>query len=206
MKCSLLFFLILPGLLAAQPNLLPEHVRETEPARAVLDRNYIHITGKGRVGVPYPQALVLMKQADLLLSVQEAYADLLEEGAEPEFEITLDAPGQYSYVNQKDQRTDISELTREAGENGETILVLYSKGKRSFGRFEALIHVTVTPDPEHEDESSRWEVQVFAFPQNGISRFLARNFGMAQRYFTRKTAEISELVTDICLHLIEIES
>jgi len=204
MKRFFSILLMLGSVSTAQPERIPPAARTSELAEKVLDRRYIHITGAGSVDVPYPQALLLMDQADLLTSVQAAYVDLLDEGCEPEFEIILEEPGRYSYVNAKDQRTEITELLRGRAPEGATELVLYAKGKRSFGKFQSLTHVTVAPDPESTDRS-RWDVQVFAYPENGFSRFFARNFGIAQRYFTRKTADIAALASQICLHMIQRE-
>lgn len=196
------FLILLPFLLFAQPDSLPEEVRDMPPARKVLEKNFILIQGNGTVEASFHQALNLLDQPDLLLSVQAAYSDLLKEGEEPEFVITEEAPGTYRYVNREEQKTEIRELHRKPNEKGEKIVVLYSKGERSFGSFQALTHVRVYAHPELPGHT-QWSVQVFAYPENGFSRFFARTFGLAQRYFDRKTADLSELVTRICLHLLQ---
>lgn len=201
MKHLLSFVVLAPLLLGAQPDTLPFSLADMPLAQKVLDRNYIRITGEDRIGVSFEQALGLLNQPDLLMSVQEAYADLLEEGEEPEFVITEEKPGRYRYVNREDQNTEIVELYREFSEQGEKEVVLYSKGERSFGTFQALTYIRVFPEPDNP-AGSQWQVQVFAYPENGFSRFFARTFGIAQRYFNRKTEDISELVTRICLHLL----
>jgi len=196
---------LLPVLLFAQPDTLPEGVAELEQARGVLDKKYIHITGDGAVGVSYAHARTLLDQPDLILAVEEAYAELLEEGEKPEFNINVIEPGVYQYKNKKGQETTIVELHREFTENGDLELVIYAEGKRSFGPFQALTYVHVGASVEDPDQSD-WTVQVFAYPKNGFSRFFARNFGIAQRYFTKKTASMSELVTEICEHMVTASS
>ncbi len=199
------FFVVFPILLFAQPDTLPEGIAELEKVQGVLGKKFIHITGDGAVGVSYAHAKVLLDQPDLILAVETAYAELLEEGTEPEFKINLLEPGVYHYQNKKGQDTTIVELHRQFRDDGNLDLVIYAEGKRSFGKFQALTYVQVGTSEENPDQSD-WTVQVFAYPKNGFSRFFARNFGIAQRYFTKKTASMSELVTEICEHMVTAAS
>jgi hypothetical protein len=203
MKSPFSFLLFIPLWLTAQPETLPESIQDMQKAQDVLAKNFIHITGQGTVGVCYDTTKLLLEEPDVILTIQAAYADLLGEGQEPEFEIQEDGPGTYHYVNQKEQQTRITELYRAFTAEGHLEMVLHTEGERSFGEFRALTYVIVRPC-EEEAGLSQWDVQVFAYPESGFSRFFARTFGIAQRYFTRKTSELSELITEICLHVVTV--
>jgi hypothetical protein len=196
------FFLSFWSCALADNLVFPEKWKQHDLVAGVLSQHYIFITGKGSVGVAYEDALRMLEREDLLSSVQSAYQDLLEEGETAEFEIKQVEPGTYQYVNQKGQTTHIVELMRERQEDGSTELLLYSKGVRGFGSFQSLTHVRVHSDVEAKDQSV-WQVEVYAYPENSMSRFFARNLGIARRYFHSKTKEISVLATEICLHLIQ---
>lgn len=203
MKRWIPFLFLLPALALSQPETLPQGIADMDKAQEVLEKNFIHITGDGTVGVCYMTTRVLLDEPDVILTIQAAYADLLEEGQEPEFEIQEDGRGIYHYENKKGQETRITELYRGFTPEDHLEMVLHTEGERGFGHFLALTYVTVRPKEGTED-LSEWDVQVFAYPKSGFSRFFARTFGLAQSYFTKKTAEVSDLITEICLHVVTV--
>lgn len=180
---------------------IPEGFRAHERVRPVLEAHYILIQGSGIVGVEYDVALNMLEAEDLLTLVQTAYEELLEEGETAEFTIEQTEPGEYSFVNSKRQFTRILELHRAPDDEGGMELLLYSEGTRSFGDFQALTHLRVRACPENHSRCV-WTVEVYAYPSNSLSRYFARNLGIARRYFRSKTSEISELATRIAVHLM----
>lgn len=174
------------------PGSLDQHPR----AAAVLAEKFIHVTGSGQVDITFEQASALLQRPDLLTDIQTAYAALLQEGQKPEFVIQAVEPGEYFFENRHRQTTRIFELKRQENEAGGIDFVLFAQGTRSFGDFQSLTHIQIQSCPENP-EITLWEVQVFAYPENSMSRFFARNFGIAQRFFRSKTREISGLAVEI---------
>lgn len=197
--CSIVLFSFLTSVVADR---LPIEVQGHPLVQGVLAQHYIHIRGSGRIEVAYPKALAMLELEDVLTEVQRAYMELLPEGEAAEFVITLEEAGAYSFVNRKQQHTRIEELLRRSCVEDGTDMVLHAAGTRAFGAFQSVTWIHVTACTLNPDESE-WFVEVFAFPENSFSRFFARNMGIARRFFRQKTQEISELATEITLHLFE---
>jgi hypothetical protein len=173
---------------------------ETNPNyRSVLDAHHIKVTGSGYVDVPFHQAALLFGSDDLLQSVQDSYERLLPEGETPEFVIETLASNQWTFVNKQAQTSIIEEIHRDAGSD-ETIRVIYfSMGRRFFGYYRSVVDVVIQRDTNSGE--SRYDVTVFAYPQNAFMRFFARHLGAVERFFHSKTDEITELSVNICRDL-----
>lgn len=199
MKWILMMILCLG--LAGRGVELPGVVSEHPLVVSLMAEHYLHIRGEGRVEVAYGTAEAMLSLEDVLTEVQRAYGALLPPGEEPEFVITAEAAGVYRFVNRKGQHTRIEELLRASCEREGTDMVLYAAGRRGFGDFRSLTWIRVRPAADGT-EACEWAVEVFAYPENRVSRFFARNLGVADRYFRRKTKEISALAAEIALYLV----
>lgn len=157
---------------------------------------------EGVVPVDFAQALKVFAHPDLLVNVQAAYTEkVLEEGA-PEFSIQQTSETEYHYVNRKGERTDIAEVMR-AKTSGETFdIVLYSTGKRFFGKYQAVIHVQLLDCGE---AGVGYVASVYAYPENAVSRFFARHLNLVEKYFNKKTEHLTEMITVISTSLCEEE-
>lgn len=181
---------------------LPGGLDQDPRSGSVLEQHFIHVFGAGRVGVAFDRAVAMLERPDLLSDIQTAYAELLGEGETPEFEIKLTGPGEYFFENRKKQTTKIQEMFRGRNDREGMDFVIYAEGNRSFGDFKSLTHVRVNACPE-DPRHTLWEVNVYAYPENRVSRFVARNFGIARRFFRAKTKEISELAVEISRYFVE---
>jgi hypothetical protein len=170
--------------------------------QSVITSHYIRIAGEGRIDVSHETTLLLFNQDDILDAVQRAYAHLLKEGEQPEFVVKQHGEGNWNYVNKSGNRSEIMELHRCAEPNRPSKLVLYTKGERFFGDFQAVIVIQFRLQTE---TACSYQVEVFAYPRSAISRFFARRLGIAERYFRTKTAEMIELSVRICSILTEWE-
>ncbi len=177
----------------------PADFQLTPQYQSVLNAHHIRITGEGQLDVSYEAARVLFEQDDILDAVQVAYAQLLEDGEAPEFVVEQRGHRHWGYVNKSGHQSEIIELHRQLEPDQAAELVLYSEGERFFGRFRAVIKVHVAPVSA---EAIRYDVLVYAYPENAVSRFFARRLGIAERFFRHKTAEITGLATRICRHLL----
>lgn len=157
---------------------------------AVLARPCIVVTTTGRMDLAYAGMARVFASPDLLGDMQREYAQQLPAGEQPEFVIHQQAPGSYHYVNRLGQESFIREVHRGEHEGPVTELVLHTWGRRFFGRYEAVIHIAVQPG---EGPELGYRAVVYAYPENGVSRFLARHLGLVERYFRSKTAEIESL-------------
>ena len=159
-------------------------------AEAVLARRCIVVTTTGQLALAYAGMARAFASPDLLGDLQREYAHQLPAGEQPEFIIQQTSPGSYHYVNRLGQESFIREVHRAEHAGPVTELVLHAWGRRFFGRYEAVIHVAVYPV---EPGELGYTAVVHAYPENGVSRFLARHLGLVERYFRSKTAEIEAL-------------
>ena len=168
----------------------PERIAGDTGSVAVLARPCIVVHTTGRMDLAYSGMARAFASPDLLGDMQREYALQLPAGEQPEFVIQQQTPGSYHYVNRLGQESFIREVHRAEHEGPVTELVLHTWGRRFFGRYEAVIHIAVQPG---EGPDLDYQAVVYAYPENGVSRFLARHLGLVERYFRSKTAEIESL-------------
>ena len=191
------------GLILDQPFSLKDWGAENW-ANDPFGRNMAGVPPNGNGDIAWVQHMIksmnstgrmtVVERPGLLREVQEAYADLLGEGETPEFTIHQTSTNTYYYVNKDDERTDISEVVRGPEKAGTFDLVYYSFGKRFFGRYEAVIHIRLMQGPNDE---LRYVCTVYAYPENGFSRFFARHLGLVERYFNDKTEHMDGIISSI---------
>ena len=193
--CALLWQISVPVLALDTVSLLPAGASKT----LLQKKDPIMAESTGSVPVGFQNALLLIKTPTLLSDVQNAYCSLMmKEGEEPEFTILQNSANTYFYVNRKGERTDITEVFRQKTATNRFDIVYYSKGERFFGDYQAVIHVQVAPAGE---TNSQYTASVYAYPENAVSRFFARRLGLVKRFFRKKTAEMSGLITTITCNL-----
>lgn len=177
-------------------SLLPDGAAKT----LLKKKKPIRASSGGSVPVDYNKAMLLLETPTLLTDVQDAYSELMPDGEEPEFTIEQNSTNSYFYINRKGERTDIVEVVRKKTSDTTFDIVYYSAGKRFFGHYQAVIHVQVT---SAGDEASKYVASVYAYPENAFSRFFARRLGLVKRFFNKKTAEMSGIITTITCNLCE---
>lgn len=170
--------------------------------RSVLDAHHIKVSGSGRVEIPFNDAVHLLQRPDLLDVVQASYARILPEGQTPEFVIQPEGHGRWSFVNRHNQTSVIEEIHRKIEPDGRAHVVYYSEGRRFFGDYRSVVDIAVSAEL---DEGSRYEVIVYAYPLNSVSRFFARHLGVVERFFRDKTKEITSISVSICRDLANPE-
>jgi hypothetical protein len=164
-------------------------------ALEVLESHYIFLETSGRMAVDFETAMTAIRRAHLISDVQDAYARLLPPGEEPEFGVFQTSSNTFFYVNRRGQRSDVVELCRSRMSDRRFDIVYHVRGHRFFGDFQSLIHVTVSSPPGPGVE---YGVDVYAYPENVISRFVARHLGIVERYFEQKTVSVVGIATEIC--------
>jgi hypothetical protein len=173
---------------------------ETGPSRTLLERkNPIKATTKGTLPVKFVGMMRVLSEPDFLENIQRAYSELIIEGETPEFRINKTSDKTYYYINKNGERTDILEVLRRKTSDTTFDIILLSSGKRFFGNYEALIHVQITRKGEQVDYVS----SVYAYPENVISRFLARRLGLIERYFRNKASHMTGIISIISCKLCE---
>jgi hypothetical protein len=171
-------------------------------AQTLLEKKKpIRAEAAGTVPAEYGAAMLVFESPSLLTDVQAAYASLLPDGEKPEFLIQQAAPKAWFYINRKGERTDITEIARKQTSDTAFDIIYYSAGKRFFGDYQAVIHVQISKDAEQ----SRYAAMVYAYPENAFSRFFARRLGLVERFFKKKTAEMSGIISTITCNLCEKE-
>ena len=171
------------------------------PSKTLLqDKKPIYAEAKGSAPVNFDAALKVLRHPDFITRIQDAYCELIDDDGIPEFTIQQTSSNTCFYVNRKGERTDITELLRRETAEGCFDIILYSVGKRFFGKYQALIHIQVTKDGKNK---SRYVAAVYAYPENAVSRFFARHLGLVERYFKKKTGQMTGIVTAITCSLCE---
>jgi hypothetical protein len=203
MRISLLFF-VLAFVVSGSAIELPETsaLVTDEQSLSLLDRDFIFTQTSGAVPVPVGSAIAVLQQPDFLSRVQDEYADTLPPGESPEFTINQSSPTNWYFINAKRERTDITEAARFMTRDGVFDLAYYTEGRRFFGNYRALIHIRLSGSGEATD----YQAAVYAYPENGISRFFARHLKLVERYFHSKTGEISEIALHIAARLCDTDS
>jgi hypothetical protein len=171
------------------------------PSKALLEtKKPIYSEASGTVPVDFSQALKVFTHSNFLSNVQTAYNEQIDDDGTPEFNIEQTSAHTYFYVNRHGERTDISEIMRAAASDSVFDIILYSTGKRSFGKYQALIHVQITDCGE---QAVHYTAAVYAYPENMFSRFFARHLGLVDRYFKKKTTLLTEMITVITCSLCD---
>ena len=167
----------------------------SDPAvRRVLDRDPIHICATGHAKVPFPAIAEGLTRSNLIADVQQTYARMLPAGKHPEFVILQTSSNAYHYSNREGEESDIREVSRRPLPPDCIRCVYHVAGRRFFGPFESVIQI----DARREDAgASGYEVNVYAYPDVTVARFLARHLPFVETYFRRKTREIVGLVSEI---------
>ena len=170
-------------------------------ARSVLESHYIPCASTGEVRVAIGELVRLFNHSNLVDHIQSAYARQLPAGERPEFVVQTDGSNRWHYVNKSGQHSEIHELARTQDARAGVVEVVYfSRGRRFFGDFRALIHVRIVGDGG--SGFSRYESQVWAYPESALPRFFARHLGLVESFFRDKTSELTELSVRICDGLV----
>jgi hypothetical protein len=197
-KSRLLFILLVPALsLAAIQTLETVELVSDDLSRALLNKKFIGAETGGTVPVPLREAVAVLERPDFLTRVQDEYEKLLPSGKRPEFKVEQNPDGTWFYVNKYGERTDIRQVAGRKTGTDSFDLAYYTHGRRFFGFYQALIHVRLTGTWSSTD----YTVAVYAYPENGVSRFFARHLQLVERYFKSKTGEISAIAVQISTRL-----
>jgi hypothetical protein len=204
MRSLLLIFTVLAVAVSGSSIELPETsaLVTDDRSQLLLNRNFIFAQTKGAVPVPVGAAINMLKQADFLTRVQEEYANTLPPGKLPEFTVQQSSSNTWYFINARQERTDITEVAQCESGTGRFDLAYYTEGRRFFGFYQALIHVRLSGSGSSTD----YTVAVYAYPENGLSRFFARHLNLVDKYFRSKTDEISGLAVQISTRLCNPES
>lgn len=187
------------GALPAAASLLDQLVADPR-ARSVLDAHFIPCRSTGEVGVAIGELVQLFSHSNLVDHIQSEYARQLPAGEQPEFVVQPDGTNRWHYVNKSGHRSEIHELARASDERtGEVEVIYYSRGRRFFGDFRALIQVRITGGAAGR---SRYAAEVWAYPESALPRFFARHLGLVESFFRDKTRELTELSVRICDGLV----
>ncbi len=167
---------------------------------AVLQQRTINASGNGAVPIHYADIVSAFSREDLLDQVQAEYARMLKPGQKPEFVVQKTGPRTYAYKNRKHEHSEIHELFRGAAGTNRFEVEYYVSGERFFGKFQSVILVGVAPQ---DGAHSTYDVQVYAYPEAALPRFLARHLGLVERYFKSKTRDMERMATQICTRLCQ---
>ena len=173
---------------------------EGRPEAALLEKNCIRADVGGVLPVRFETATKWLSQPDLIQQIQREYRKTVSKDGTVDFPIVGTGNGTYFYVNEKKQRTDLSELYRGQTSGTTFDLAYLAEGRRYFGKYETLIHIHVV---DAGVAGTIYTASIHAYPRNPLVRFFARRKGKVEHYFQRKSLLIARVSTRICLGLDE---
>ena len=165
-------------------------------ARALLEKKCIRTEAYGMLPARFDAAASYLNQPGLVQRIQGEYRCSVSRDGTIDFPIVGTGNGEYHYVNEKNQRTDLFELCRRQTSDSTFDLIYLAKGKRYFGKYEVLIHIRVV---DAQTAGILYIAEIHAYPRNAALRFFARRFGTVERYFQRKTRLIDRVSNKICI-------
>ncbi len=176
---------------------------EGRPEAALLEKNCIRAAVGGVLPVRFGTAAKWLGRPDLIEQIQREYRKTVSKDGTIDFPIVGTGNGAYYYVNEKNQRTDLSELCRKRTSDTTFDLAYLAEGRRYFGKYETLIHIHVV---DAGAAGTIYTASIHAYPRNPLVRFFARRKGKAEDYFRRKSLLIARVSTRICQGLDDTPS
>jgi len=164
-------------------------------SKALLEKKCIRTEACGVLPARFDAAVSYLNKPDLVQRIQGEYRRSVSKDGTIDFPIVGTENGEYHYVNEKNQRTDLFELCRRQTSDSTFDLIYHAKGKRYFGKYEVLIHIRAI---DAGSAGTIYTASIHAYPHNGPVRFFARRLGTVERYFQRKTRLIARVSTRIC--------
>jgi hypothetical protein len=197
MKRHLLQFLAITlSPMAASANALDTAALLNDPSvTGLLAKKCIQVETCGVLPMRFDSAVDLLSQPDLVQRIEAEYRRSVAKDGQSEFPIIGTGSGDYHYVNEKNQRTDIKELYRKQTSDTTFDLIYHATGKNYFGKYEVLIHIRAI---DAGKAGTLYIAAIHAYPHNAPLRFLARRTGTTERFFRRKTQLIARISTRIC--------
>jgi hypothetical protein len=178
----------------------PVDIRALPDSRGadLLDRKCIQTGTAGLLPARFEGVAAYLDRPDLVERIQAAYRRSVSKDGSLDFPIIRTGPDAYYYINEKNRRTDLTELYR--GQTSDCVyeLVYHAAGRRFFGRYEVLVRVKII---DAGPVGTAYTASVDAYPHSGTLRFLARRFGTVERYFRRRTHLIARVSEKICREL-----
>ncbi|MEA2068710.1 MAG: hypothetical protein U9P12_05875 [Verrucomicrobiota bacterium] len=175
---------------------------ESPGAKDVLGKKCIRLGTSEVLPIDFQTACRVLERSKLVEAVQEEFVRSVSGNGKADFPIAGTGQGKYHYINEKGQRTDITELYRQQTDDYSFDYVVHASGKRFFGHYDIIIHLQVV---DADPSGVIYSVIIHAYPHNGITRFSARKLAPAKKYFRKKMKLISYVAREVGLELCEKE-
>ena len=167
-------------------------------AAELLEKKCIVTETGGVLPAQFHAVARYLSNPDLVQCIQGEYRRSVSTDGTIDFPIVGNGDNTYYYINEKNQRTDLTELYRRQTSDSTFDLAYHAAGKRFFGKYEVLIHIRAI---DAGPAGTIYLASVYAYPHNGPMRFFARRFSTVERYFQRKTRVIARVSNKICIGL-----
>lgn len=172
-----------------------EQLLTNQPAMLdLLKKELIHAAVQGRIPSPFGDVARSFEGTNLLAEVDAAYGRLLQPGEKPAFELHTGTSNVYHYLSREGKTSDVTEVCRSRTATNELSAVYYVTGRRFFGSFRSLIHITVSNAPP---EGVAYAVDVYGYPETAVTRFLIHRLHLVEHYFRNHTVIITRLIENI---------
>ncbi|MDZ8117938.1 hypothetical protein [Pontiella agarivorans] len=170
-------------------------------AREILSRNCIRLGTSEILPVKFQTAVAVLNNPELVTAVQEEFARSISSNGTVDFPIIGNGEHRYYYINEYDQRTDLTELYKKQTDRTSYDYIVWAGGKRRFGYYDVIIHLQVT---DLGDLGILYSVHVHAWPHSWFTR-TSHRLGFTRSYFRDNMKFISRIAREIALGLCEQE-
>ncbi len=169
--------------------------------RDVLGKKCIRLGTSEVLPIKFKTACVVLKQKKLVLAIQKEFIRSISNHGAVDFTILEHGPGEYYYINEKEQRTDIIELYRKQTDEFSFDYIVMAHSKRFFGTYDVIIHLQVV---DAGPTGIVYSVNVHIWPHNWLTRS-SHKIGLTRSFFKKKMKLISWVAREIGTGLSEQE-
>ncbi len=166
----------------------------------VLNKKCIRLGTSEVLPIQFKTACTVLENHDLIHAMQDEFARSISSNGQVDFPVHGKGP-EYYYINEKGQRTDISELYRQQTDAHSFNYIVMASGKRFFGRYDVVIHLQVV---DAGPSGIVYSVKVHAWPHSWLTRS-SHKIGLTRGFFKKKMKIISWVAREVATGLCEQE-
>jgi hypothetical protein len=170
-----------------------------ERGLAVLQKNCIRLGTNEVLPIQFSTACSVLENKELLHAVQAEFVRSISDNGTVDFPVIETAEGEYYYINEKGQRTDIVELYRQQTDAFSYDYIVMATSKRFFGTYDVIIHLQVV---DAGQAGIVYSVSLHAWPHNWLTRS-SHKVGLTRSFFKKKMKLIAWVARKVGTGLCE---
>ena len=174
----------------------------TRPAGLkILNKKCIRLGTSEVLPIQFKTVCTVLSNSNLLYAVQDEFGRSVSKTGQVDFPIIKKGDGEYYYINEKGQRTDIVELYRKQTDAFSYDYIAMARGKRFFGEYHVIIHLQVV---DAGPSGIVYSVKAHIWLHNWLARS-SHKVGLTRSFLRNKMRLISWVAREISTGLCEQE-